>query len=252
MSRLRIEHLSVAFGGVTAADDVCFAVGPGELVSLIGPNGAGKTTILDVLSGFCRPDAGRVLFGECELTRLAPHRIAALGIARTFQNPALFEGASVLENVLAGGHRHRRHGFAAELLGLPAVRRAERQARERAEALLAHFGIEAHAGLMIGQLPYGQRKLVELARALACEPRLLLLDEPSSGLSAPETAQMAQWIATLRAASATAVLMVEHDMGLVARVSQRVVALDAGRVIAQGTPARIRSDPAVIEAYLGA
>ncbi len=252
MSRLCVEHLSVAFGGVHAAQDVCFAVEPGELVSLIGPNGAGKTTILDVVSGLRRPDTGRVRFGERELTRLAPHRIAALGIARTFQNPALFEGASVLENVLTGGHRHRRHGFAAELLGLPAVRLAERRARERARVALARFGLETHAQLMIAQLPYGVRKLVELARAAACEPRLLLLDEPSSGLSAQETAQMAQWIRTLREASAAAVLMVEHDMELVARVSQRVVALDAGRVIAQGTPERIRSDPVVIEAYLGA
>jgi len=251
VSMLAVESLCIAFGGIRAVADVGFEVGEGELCALIGPNGAGKSTVLNAVSGLVRPDAGRVLFAGRDLTRTPAHRIAALGLARTFQNIALFDHASVIENVLVGRHRHRRSGVVADLLGLPAVKRAERDERDRARAALDSLGLGPQAERMVAELPWGLRKRVELARALASEPRLLLLDEPSAGLSDEERADMATAIERIRATGGPAMLLVEHDMGMVSRLADRAIALDRGRVIAQGPPQAVRKDPAVIEAWLG-
>ncbi|GAB4165848.1 MAG: ABC transporter ATP-binding protein [Rhodocyclaceae bacterium] len=248
---LVVEDLEVAFGGLRAVAGASFEVAPGECCALIGPNGAGKSTVLNAVSGFVRADAGRILFAGRDLARLAAHRIAALGVARTFQMSALFEQASAAANVLAGLHLHRRTSVAADLLGLPSLKRAEREAREAALAALARLGLEGCAQRRVGELPHGLRKAVELARALASRPRLLLLDEPSAGLSAQEAARMASVLDRIRREDAVGVLMVEHDMRMVARLADRVIALDRGRVIAQGAPERVREDAAVLEAYLG-
>jgi branched-chain amino acid transport system ATP-binding protein len=252
---LSARHLSVRFGGVLAVNDVSFDVRRGEVFTLIGPNGAGKTTVFNLISRIYQPTSGEIIYrgarGEIELTRQPAHKIAALGIARTFQNIELFEHASVLRNLLIGHHTHRESGFWGELLFTPATRAAERRARERVEKVIDFLDLQRYRDLMVSGLPYGVRKVVELARALCAEPQLILLDEPSSGLNVEETDDMAFWIHDIVRDLGITVLMVEHDMGLVSRVSDRVVALNQGEVLATGTPAEVQGSAAVAEAYLG-
>ncbi len=251
MSLLRVDHLSIQFGGIKAVNDVSFEVIEGEVFTIIGPNGAGKTTIFNMISRLYAPTAGRVLFGEHDLTRLAPHAIAGLGIARTFQNIELFEHATVLDNLLIGRHCHRRTGLLADCLFLPSVHRAEREQREAVERVIDLLDLAHYREARVAGLPYGVRKVVELGRALAMQPKLLLLDEPSSGLNVEETDDMAWWIRDIKQDLGVTVLMVEHDMNLVARVSDRVLALNYGQVLTTGTPAEVQRHPDVVEAYLG-
>ncbi len=245
------KDLTVRFGGVVAVDNVSFDVQPGEVFTLIGPNGAGKTTVFNLISRIYTPTVGAITYlGENLLTH-PPHDIAALGIARTFQNIELFEHASVLHNLLIGGHTHRKTGFWSELFFTGKTMAAEIEAREKAEKVIDFLDLQHHRDAMVAGLPYGVRKVVELGRALCTEPKLLLLDEPSSGLNVEETDDMAFWIADIKNELGITVLMVEHDMSLVSKVSDRVVAMNQGAVLAMGTPREVQNDPGVIEAYLG-
>ena len=248
---LSARNLSVRFGGVLAVADVSFDVRTGEVFTLIGPNGAGKTTVFNLISRIYTPTGGEITFDGRPLTHVPPHRIAALGIARTFQNIELFEHASVLQNLLIGRHRHRANPLWRELLFTPSVRAAERATREKVEEVIDFLDLQHYRDAMVAGLPYGVRKVVELARALATEPKLLLLDEPSSGLNVEETGDMAYWIEDIRNDLGITVLMVEHDMSLVSKVSDRVLAMNQGQVLALGTPAEVQSHPGVIEAYIG-
>ena len=248
---LSAKNLTVRFGGVLAVDNVSFDVRPGEVFTLIGPNGAGKTTVFNLISRIYTPTDGEITYLGENLTTHPPHDIAALGIARTFQNIELFEHASVLHNLLIGGHTHRKTGFWSELFFTGKTMQAEIEAREKAEQVIDFLDLQHHRDAMVAGLPYGVRKVVELGRALCTEPKLLLLDEPSSGLNVEETDDMAFWIADIKNELGITVLMVEHDMSLVSKVSDRVVAMNQGAVLAMGTPREVQNDPGVIEAYLG-
>ena len=248
---LSARDLSLRFGGVLAVNNVSFDVRPGEVFTLIGPNGAGKTTVFNLISRIYTPSAGEIRFEGESLTAMAPHQIASLGIARTFQNIELFEHATVLQNLLIGRHRHRQHPLWREVLFTRKVRASERATREKVEQVIDILDLQHYRDTMVAGLPYGVRKVVELGRALATEPRLLLLDEPSSGLNVEETGDMAFWIEDIRQDLGVTVLMVEHDMTLVSKVSDRVLAMNQGEVLALGTPAQVQSHPGVIEAYLG-
>jgi branched-chain amino acid transport system ATP-binding protein len=251
LSLLRAEGLSKEFGGVHAVQALEFAIQPGAVFSIIGPNGAGKTTLLNLITGIYRPSAGRIWLEERELTGLAPHRFAAAGIGRTFQNLQIFFNMSALENVMAGRYLHERCGLAAAMLRLPGLARAERACREEALALLALVGLERYTDEASEGLPYGALKRLEIARALAARPRLLLLDEPAAGLNPTETQDIDRLIQRVAARGVTVVL-VEHNMRLVMGVSDRVLVLDYGRKLAEGDAESVRRDPRVIEAYLGA
>ncbi|MGY2082013.1 ABC transporter ATP-binding protein [Modestobacter sp. SYSU DS0657] len=248
-SRLELTGTTVAFGGVTALSDVSLAVEPGQVHGLIGPNGAGKTTLFNVVCGLVRPTAGQMTWRGEPVRRLRPHQLAGLGIARTLQGVNLFAGLTVLENVMVGAHRHARAGFAAALLALPRSDRDERALRARATAALTDLGAERYAGAYPGGLPYPVQKRVALARALAGDPDLLLLDEPASGLGEDEMQELGALIRSL--SGRMSVLLVEHHMDLVMRVCDRITVLDSGRRISAGTPAEVQADPAVTEAYLG-
>ena len=248
---LSVKQLGVRFGGVVAVNGVSFDVARGEVMTLIGPNGAGKTTVFNLISRLYEPTTGQIEFMGRDITRVRPHAIASLGIARTFQNIELFEHATVLDNLLIGRHRHRQTGLWHDLMFSGRTRRTELEARRKVEEVIDFLDLQAHRDSLIAALPYGVRKVVELARALATEPQLLLLDEPSSGLNVEETEDMGFWIQDIRDQLGMTVLMVEHDMGLVSRVSDRVVALNQGEILATGTPAEVQSHPGVIEAYLG-
>jgi branched-chain amino acid transport system ATP-binding protein len=219
--------------------------------TLIGPNGAGKTTVFNLISRIYTPTSGSIAFEGADLGVRAPHEIARLGIARTFQNIELFEHASVLQNLLIGRHTHRRTSLWSELLFTGGVRAAEIEAREKVEHVIELLDLQHHREAIVAGLPYGVRKVVELARALCTEPKLLLLDEPSSGLNVEETDDMAFWIDDIRHELGVTVLMVEHDMALVSKVSDRVLAMNQGEVLATGTPREVQAHPGVIEAYLG-
>lgn len=251
MSLLQVESLSIAFGGVKAVDKVSFTVEPGEVFTIVGPNGAGKSTIFNLISRLYEPTGGRILFDGQDITRLPAHDIAGRGIARTFQNIELFDHSSVLQNLLIGRHSRRTTRWYEDILFLPRVRHAEREHRRIVEEVIDFLELAAYRDKLIAGLPYGVRKLVEIARALASEPRLILLDEPASGLSVEETQDMAWWIEDMQKDLGLTVLMVEHDMSLVSRVSNRVLAMAEGRPLALGRPDEVQADPAVIEAYLG-
>ena len=251
MSLLTAEDLAINFGGISALAGVSFAVEPGQVLTIIGPNGAGKTTIFNLLSRIYEPTRGRLVFCDEDITSVPAHEIARRGIARTFQNIELFQHASVLQNLLLGRHAHKRSRFFEELLFLPRVRALELQHREAVETVIDFLDLQPYRDSLIVNLPYGVRKVVEMARALCTQPKLLLLDEPSSGLSVEETEDMAFWIQDIRTLLGITVLMVEHDMTLVSAVSDRVVALNYGRVIATGTVREVQAHPDVVKAYLG-
>ena len=248
---LSAKDLSVRFGGVLAVNNVSFDVRQGEVFTLIGPNGAGKTTVFNLISRIYTPTTGEITYLGKSLTAQPPQAIAALGIARTFQNIELFEHASVLQNLLIGRHTHRQTNLWQDLFFTTKTRQAELIARRKAEEVIDFLGLQHHRDSFVAGLPYGVRKVVELARALCTEPKLLLLDEPSSGLNVEETDDMAYWIQDIKNDLGITVLMVEHDMSLVSKVSDRVLAMNQGQVLALGTPREVQSHPAVIEAYLG-
>jgi branched-chain amino acid transport system ATP-binding protein len=252
MTFFKAEELAINFGGIMALAGVTFELLPGQVLTIIGPNGAGKTTIFNLVSRIYEPTHGRLLFCDEDVTRVPAHEIARRGIARTFQNIELFEHATVLQNLLLGRHAHKRSRFVEELLFLPRVRALEMEHREAAEKVIDFLDLQPYRDSLIVNLPYGVRKVVEMARALCTQPKLLLLDEPSSGLSVEETEEMAFWIQDIRTLLGISVLMVEHNMSLVSAVSDRVVALNYGRVIAVGTAREVQEDPEVVKAYLGA
>lgn len=250
MPLLEVRQLRRAFGGIVAVNAVSFGVEPGQIKGLIGPNGAGKTTLFNLVSGLLRPDAGQVFFQGRDITGWPPFRIARQGIARTFQNPSLFSRLNVLENVMVGCHAHTHHEFASCALRLPGMRREERAIREQAMEQLRWLGLESWALRPAGALAFGQRRMVELARALAARPSLLLLDEPASGLNQSEKLALADVIRQMRDRGVT-ILLVEHDIHLVMNLADDLVVLHFGALIAQGPPAIVRRDPRVIGVYLG-
>ncbi len=250
MKLLSVRGLSKRFGGIHAVDDVSFDVPQGAIMALIGPNGAGKTTLFHLVSGFLPPDRGSVVFDGADVLGLMPHQIAARGMARTFQQIRLFPKMSVLENILVGRHLHSRGGFLACMLHLPFTRREERGVREAAREVLTFLGLSTQAEAEAVRLSYGQQRMVELGRALACEPKILLLDEPAAGLNMRETAEMGKLISRIRDRGVT-VFLVEHDMSLVMDISDEIIVLSYGQKIAENIPSAIQRDPDVIRIYLG-
>ncbi len=251
MTLLAADNVSISFGGVHAVRDVSFEVAAGQVYSIIGPNGAGKTTLFNLVSRIYDVDAGSITFNGEPITRVPPHQVAERGIARTFQNTELFEHETVLKNLLIGHHVHRQTALWEELLFLPKVREQDLVFRQQVEDVIDLLDLQSYREQIIGNLPYGVRKMVEIARALCLGPRLILLDEPSSGLNPEETEDLSFWIEDINEELGITVVMVEHDMNLVNQVSDRVLVLADGVVIAVGTPSEIQGHPDVLRAYLG-
>jgi branched-chain amino acid transport system ATP-binding protein len=251
MPLLEIRDLSISFGGIKALDGVSLEVKPGEIYAIIGPNGAGKTTIFNLISRFYDPDEGSMVFEGKDLIRLKAHQIPELGIARTFQNIELFKNMTVMDNILLGRHTHRWSHVLMDCLFTPPVKKQEIQGREKVEKIIDFLDLQAYRNLRIAGLPYGIQKLVELGRALALEPKLLLLDEPSSGMNMEETEDLIFHILDIKEELGITVLLIEHDMHLVMELSDRMTALNFGQEIAQGLPGEIQENPEVIKAYLG-
>ena len=252
MSMLKVSDLELSFGGVRAIHGVSFEVGEGEVFSIIGPNGAGKTSIFNAISRFYDADAGRIEYCGQDITSIKPHRIAKLGIARTFQNSELFEHESVLQNLRIARDVRRTSNWLSDLFFLPSVRRYELESRDVIERVIDLLDLRAHRYRPINSLPFGVRKMVEIARGLCLEPQLLLLDEPSSGLNPEETEDLVYWIEDINQDLGITILMVEHDMGLVGEVSSRVLAMNEGEVLAVGDYEEVRTNQEVLDAYLGA
>lgn len=251
MTILQARDLAINFGGIKAVDGITFDVNKGEIFTIIGPNGAGKTTIFNLISRIYQATSGTLVFDGDDITRIPPHRIAGRGIARTFQNVELFEQATLLQNLLLGQHAHRKTRAWEEILFLPRVRGAERDIRRRVEEIIDFLDLQHYRDVVVQHLPYGVRKVIEVARALCTQPKLILLDEPSSGLNVEETEDLSFWIRDIRDDLGITVVMVEHDLALVNDVSDRVMAVNYGRLLAIGTPAEVQSHPDVIKAYLG-
>jgi branched-chain amino acid transport system ATP-binding protein len=249
MSILRLDHVTRRFGGLVAVDDVSLEIETQGITAIIGPNGAGKTTLFNMISGFATPSAGRVVFAGDDITGMAPEAIARRGLVRTFQLAQLFDDLTVLENVKVGRHLHTKGGLLTALMPFRAAH-IEAAVETTARRLLERVGLAAQADTLAAVLPYGQKRLLEITRALAAEPKLLLLDEPAAGLNRDETVRLASLLREI-AATGTAVLLIEHDMSLVMTVAQRIAVLDFGRLIAKGTPSEVRKNRDVIAAYLG-
>lgn len=251
MTLLSIESLGISFGGLKAVNDVSFTVKPGEIVSVIGPNGAGKTTLFNMISGVYRPGSGKVMLNGEDVTAMPPHLLARRGMCRTFQNLQVFQSMTVLENTIAGYHLQESGHILSDLFNLPSSRRRAKAAEAGARELLKRVGLERAAEREAGSLSYGSLKRLEIARAMALKPKVLLLDEPAAGCNAVETEEIDHLIAEI-AGSGVAILLVEHDMKMVMRISNHIVVLDHGEKIAEGDPASVSRNPAVIAAYLGA
>jgi branched-chain amino acid transport system ATP-binding protein len=250
MTILKATDIGISFGGVKAIDGVSFSVAPGQILSIIGPNGAGKTTLFNVVSGVYVSDQGQVELSGKDVTGFAPDRLAARGLSRTFQNLQIFQRMTAAENVMVGRHLRESCNLFADMFRLPSVTRQNRETREAALALLDQVGLHAYADQLAGSLPYGACKRLEIARALAAEPQVLLLDEPAAGCNAVETEEIDHLIHRV-AGQGIAVVLVEHDMKLVMKISDRILVLERGRPLVEGTPQEVRNNPAVLEAYLG-
>ena len=251
MTFFKAENISIDFGGIRAVNEVSFDVEKGTIFTIVGPNGAGKTTIFNIISRIYNLSEGRITFEDKDITRLPAHQIVNLGIARTFQNIELFEHATVLHNLLIGRHIYCRSTFFSDLFFLPSVKRMELEHRRKVEDVIDFLDLQHYRNQLIQNLPYGVRKIVELGRALCTEPKLLLLDEPASGLNVDETEDMSFWIDDIKKLLGITVIMVEHNMNLVSRVSDHVLAINYGRALADGTSREVQENPEVIKAYLG-
>ena len=251
MSLFKVENISIAFGGVKALNNVSFEVNEGEVFTIIGPNGAGKSTLFNVISRIYQPNEGKIYFEGNDISKVAPHKISTLGIARTFQNLELFENATVLQNLLLGRHIFKKTNFLNEMFHTPKVRKGEMEHRLKVEEIIDFLDLQHYRDTLINGLPYGVRKNVELARALCTSPKILLLDEPSSGLTNEETNDLGFWIKDIQSILKITIIMIEHDMSFVNKVSDRILALNYGEILASGLPSEIKEDAGVKAAYMG-
>ncbi len=251
MSLFKVENISISFGGVKALNNVSFEVNEGEVFTIIGPNGAGKSTLFNVISRIYQPNEGKIYFEGNDISKVAPHKISSLGIARTFQNLELFENATVLQNLLLGRHIFKKTNFLNEMFHTPKVRKGEMEHRLKVEEIIDFLDLQHYRDTLINGLPYGVRKNVELARALCTSPKILLLDEPSSGLTNEETNDLGFWIKDIQSILNITIIMIEHDMSFVNKVSDRILALNYGEILASGLPSEIKEDSGVKAAYMG-